>query len=147
MTRSLNLPIDAHLWQTQIATTVVFTQSGANPTMQRQLRERGVDVVEVDGLTPTHVLQQLYDRGCMAVLWECGGALAAQAIAEGAVQKIWAFVAPKIIGGAQAPSPIGELGLTNMTEALPLNQVQLHSIGHDILIEGYLPTHGYRASG
>jgi diaminohydroxyphosphoribosylaminopyrimidine deaminase/5-amino-6-(5-phosphoribosylamino)uracil reductase len=52
----------------------------------------------------------LYDRGFLSVLWECGGTLAARAIAEGSVQKILAFIAPKIIGGSTAPTPVGDLG-------------------------------------
>ncbi|HEY9883156.1 MAG TPA: dihydrofolate reductase family protein, partial [Thermosynechococcaceae cyanobacterium] len=64
--------------------------------------------------------------------------LAAQAIAEGTVQKILAFIAPKIIGGSSAPSPVSDLGLTLMTEAMLLEQLQWRAIGSDLLIEGYL---------
>jgi len=71
-------------------------------------------------------------------LWDCGGQLAARAIADGSIQKILAFIAPKIIGGATAPSPIGELGLAQMSDALTLNQVRWHAIGQDFLVEGYL---------
>jgi diaminohydroxyphosphoribosylaminopyrimidine deaminase/5-amino-6-(5-phosphoribosylamino)uracil reductase len=83
-------------------------------------------------------MAHLYDRGCLSVLWECGGTLAAQAIADGAVQKVLAFIAPKIIGGSTAPSPVSDLGLTLMTEALLLEQMQWRAIGSDLLIEGYL---------
>jgi len=52
---------------------------------------------------------------------------------------VMAFIAPKIVGGITAPSPVGELGLTTMTKALSLERVQWHAIGEDCLIEGYLP--------
>ena len=81
----------------------------------------------------------LYDRGFVSVLWECGGTLAARAIAEGAVQKILAFIAPKIVGGAHAPTPVGDLGFTSMTEAMSLERVQVRAVDADFLIEGYLP--------
>jgi riboflavin biosynthesis pyrimidine reductase len=53
---------------------------------------------------------------CVQVFWECGGTLAAPAIASGVIHKVLAFVAPKIIGGARAPTPVGELGNVEMTQ-------------------------------
>lgn len=138
MSRSLDLPTEAKLWQTSEAPTIVFTEVGANRPVQDQLRQQGVEVIELTALTPSEVMAHLYDRGAMSVLWECGGTLAAAAIGKGAVQKILAFIAPKIIGGATAPSPVGELGFTQMTQALVLERVTWRSVGVDWLVEGYL---------
>ena len=140
MSRSLNLPTPANLWQTQTAPTLVLTQLGANPDVQKTLIEQGVEVVELNPLTPFQAMTYLYDRGLSSVLWECGGTLAAQAIADGCVQKVLAFIAPKIIGGSAAPSPVGDLGLVEMTQALTLERVKWSAIDTDYLIEGYLPT-------
>lgn len=139
MSRSLNLPTQAHLWQTQEAPTVVLTQPGANPDLQEILRKQGVEVVELSPLTPSEAMAYLYDKGFCSVLWECGGILAASAIAQGAVQKVLAFIAPKIIGGNNAPTPVGDLGFTTMTQALSLERVEMRIVGSDCLIEGYLP--------
>jgi len=139
LSRNLDLPPTAHLWQTDVAPTLVYTQPTAPADRQAALRSQGVDVLPLDSLTPDAVMADLYDRGCLSVLWECGGQLAAQAIAQGAIQKVYAFIAPKLIGGLAAPTPIGELGLTQMTQALALKDTQVRSLGSDILIEGYLP--------
>lgn len=144
MTRQLDLPQHSaegeplHLWQTDAAPTVVLTRPGANPAMQTWLRDRGVTVVELDPLEPATAMDWLNQREPLAVLWECGGTLAARAIADGSVQKVLAFVAPKIVGGITAPSPVGELGLTRMPEALTLTQVSVRRVGADVAIEGYL---------
>ena len=138
MSRTLDLPAKAHLWDTTMAKTLVFTHRGANPAFQEVLLAQGVEVLELDSLTPNSVILQLYDRGFSSILWECGGVLAAQAIADGAIQKIMAFIAPKIIGGESAPSPVGDLGLEKMTDALLLDKVSIRTLGSDILIEGYL---------
>ncbi|WP_036482179.1 bifunctional diaminohydroxyphosphoribosylaminopyrimidine deaminase/5-amino-6-(5-phosphoribosylamino)uracil reductase RibD [Myxosarcina sp. GI1] len=138
MSRSLDLPNQCNLWQTNIAPTLVFTEPNSNPTLKTQLSDRGVEVIELDKLTPRTVMQHLYDREVSQVLWECGGTLAAKAIADGAVQKVMAFIAPKIIGGVTAPSPIGDLGLTKMTETLKLERVTVENVDADILVEGYL---------
>jgi diaminohydroxyphosphoribosylaminopyrimidine deaminase/5-amino-6-(5-phosphoribosylamino)uracil reductase len=146
MTRTLDLPTTAHLWDTRVAPTVVITRTGVNPEMQAYLSDRGVEIVELDPLTPSQVMQHLYDRGFLSVLWECGGNLAAQAIADGAIQKILAFIAPKIVGGVTAPSPVGDLGLQTMTEALVLDKVTWQQIGSDYLLQGYIPHQYERAN-
>ncbi|MGK7876754.1 MAG: bifunctional diaminohydroxyphosphoribosylaminopyrimidine deaminase/5-amino-6-(5-phosphoribosylamino)uracil reductase RibD [Xenococcaceae cyanobacterium] len=143
MSLSLDLPPDAHLWQTNNAPTLVLTETGSNTQVQQQLLKKGVEVVELMPLTPSQVMKHLYERQLSSVLWECGGILAAKAIAEGAVQKVMAFIAPKIIGGQTAPSPVGDLGLGKMSEALNLERVTLHSVESDLLIEGYLPSDLY----
>ncbi|MEH2037103.1 bifunctional diaminohydroxyphosphoribosylaminopyrimidine deaminase/5-amino-6-(5-phosphoribosylamino)uracil reductase RibD [Nostoc sp.] len=138
MSRHLNLPASAHLWQTADAPTLVLTQKGANPGFQELLLKQGVEVVELASLTPDKAMAYLYERGFCSVLWECGGTLAASAIAQGAVQKVLAFIAPKIIGGSIAPTPVGDLGFTTMTEALSLERVRWRVVGSDCLVEGYL---------
>ncbi|MEY3333733.1 MAG: bifunctional diaminohydroxyphosphoribosylaminopyrimidine [Cyanobacteriota bacterium] len=140
MSRSLNLPEQARLWDTHVAPTLVLTEVGSSQPFQKMLRSKGVEVVEFVSLTPEQVMAHLYERGFCSVLWECGGILAASAIAQGAVQKIMAFIAPKIIGGDYAPTPVGDLGLTNMTEALALERVTWRIVGSDCLVEGYLPS-------
>jgi diaminohydroxyphosphoribosylaminopyrimidine deaminase/5-amino-6-(5-phosphoribosylamino)uracil reductase len=138
MSRHLALPLESHVWETQEAPTLVVTQKGSNPVLQQQLQEKGVEVVELETVDPDQVMAHLYERGCLTVLWECGGTLAASAMAQGAVQKVLAFVAPKIIGGVHAPSPVGDLGLEKMTQALNLERVTWQMIEPDLLITGYL---------
>jgi diaminohydroxyphosphoribosylaminopyrimidine deaminase / 5-amino-6-(5-phosphoribosylamino)uracil reductase len=139
MSRSLNLPENARLWEVAEAPTLVLTEIGSSRDFQAMLLKKGVEVVEFPSLTPELAMTHLYERGFCSVLWECGGTLAASAIAQGAVQKILAFIAPKIIGGSNAPTPVGDLGFTTMTEALPLERVRWHVVGSDCLVEGYLP--------
>ncbi len=138
MSRQLNLPTSAHLWNTAVAPTLVMTQHSADITVNQALEQQGVEVVSFETLTPQGVMNNLYERGLMSVLWECGGTLAAEAIAAGAVQKVWAFIAPKIIGGTSAPSPVGALGLEKMTAAKALSKMSVQPVGEDFLLQGYL---------
>jgi diaminohydroxyphosphoribosylaminopyrimidine deaminase/5-amino-6-(5-phosphoribosylamino)uracil reductase len=139
MSRSLDLPPQANLWDTTVAPTIILTEPNANPPLREKLSNRGVQIVELIPLTPAALMIYLYERGCMSVLWESGGTLAARAIADGSIQKVLAFIAPKIIGGDTAPTPVGDLGLTQMTDAIPLERVRWRSIEADFLLEGYLP--------
>ena len=54
------------------------------------------------------------------------------------VQKVYAFIAPKLIGGFDAPSPIGDLGLNMMNDAIRLENIKFQQINSDILITGYI---------
>ena len=137
MSRSLDLPRNCNLWNTDIAPTTIFTED-RDSTLQKILISKGVEIVTVNTLTPKIVSDRLYQMGKSQILWECGGTLAAKAIADGTIQKVMAFIAPKIIGGTSAPSPVGDLNLTMMTEALALQEVRVKAIASDILVEGYL---------
>jgi len=139
MSRNLDLPRDAYLWETTDAPTLVLTEANSSPDFQQILLKKNVEVVELTPLTPTKVMEYLYQRNLLSVLWECGGTLAASAIAQGAVQKVLAFIAPKIVGGKTAPSPVGDLGLAMMTEAITLERVTWRPVGSDCMLEGYLP--------
>jgi diaminohydroxyphosphoribosylaminopyrimidine deaminase / 5-amino-6-(5-phosphoribosylamino)uracil reductase len=138
MTQQLDVPAEAILWDTSVAPTLVVTQKGGNPEQLARLVDRGVQVLELETLSPKLVMQHLYDRGHLSVLWECGGTLAASAIADGAIQKVLTFIAPKIVGGIAAPSPVGDLGIRSMNAALALERVTWQQIGTDLLVQGYI---------
>ena len=138
MSRSLDLPRDCNLWDTEVAPTTIFTETDSKPVFQKALTSKGVEIITVSELTPKVVTEHLYKRELSKILWECGGTLAAKAIADGTIQKIMAFIAPKIIGGISAPSPVGDLNLTAMTDALQLERITTQAIDSDILIEGYM---------
>lgn len=142
MSRTLDLPIEAAMWDVSVAPTIVATQKGVRKSMQEQLIKKGVEVVEFDFLTPDAVSEYCYQRGFLACLWECGGALAAPAVADNAIHKVMAFIAPKIIGGDRAPTPMGELGFVEMTQAIDVLESHWTPVGPDLMMHGYLPTSG-----
>lgn len=138
MTQTFNLPEEANLWDISDVSTIVVTQRGARRSFQKLLASKGVEVVEFDILNPREVMEYFHDRGYLSILWECGGTLAASAISSGVIHKVFAFVAPKIIGGKNAPSPVGELGMVEMSQALDLIDVCFEQVGPDMLISGFL---------
>ncbi|KAI4350171.1 hypothetical protein L6164_010680 [Bauhinia variegata] len=138
MSQTLNLPEEANLWDMSEVSTIVVTQRGARRSFQKLLASKGVEVVEFDILNPRDVMEYFHDRGCLSILWECGGTLAASAISSGIIHKVFAFVAPKIIGGKSAPSPVGDLGMVEMSQALNLIDVCYEQVGPDMLISGFL---------
>ena len=139
MSRTLDLPQNANLWDVSHAPTIVMTQQGARREFQKALRGRGVEVVEFPFLTPEAVSSYCFERGYLQCLWECGGTLAAPAIGGGAIHKTLAFIAPKLVGGCKAPTPVGDLGFVEMTQAIELLDVSWQQSGPDLMMTGYLP--------
>ncbi|CAH9077120.1 unnamed protein product [Cuscuta epithymum] len=138
MSQTLCLPEKANIWDVTEVPTIVVTQRGARRSFQKFLASKGVEVVEFDILDPREVMEYFYGRGYLSVLWECGGTLAASAISSGVIHKVHAFVAPKIIGGKNAPTPVSDLGMVEMTQALELIDVCYEKIGPDMLVSGFL---------
>jgi diaminohydroxyphosphoribosylaminopyrimidine deaminase/5-amino-6-(5-phosphoribosylamino)uracil reductase len=142
MSRTLDLPLEANMWDITVAPTIVATQKGAKKEIQRILTSKGVEVIEFDFLTPEAVAEYCFQRGFLTCLWECGGTLAAPAVADDTIHKVMAFVAPKIIGGNRAPTPMGDLGFVEMTQAIDIQGPQWQQVGPDIMVSGYLPVSG-----
>ena len=72
-----------------------------------------------------------------SVLVEGGGTLLGSLFDSGLVDKVVAFVAPIIIGGESAVSPVAGEGIENMADALRLKDVEISRFGADIAIIGY----------
>ncbi len=83
------------------------------------------------------VLKELAARSLQSVLVEGGATVAGEFLEAGLVNKATFFIAPKIIGGAAAPSAIGGTGVEKMSDALELETISVIRCGKDIEVTGY----------
>ena len=135
LSRLLDLPEGSQLWDQNPATTLVLHSSAAPLSNQQQLEARGIEHLSLDDCTPRGALEVLAKRGCNQVLWECGPELAARALQQGCVQQVAAVIAPKLLGGLAARTPLGDLGLVDVNQAEPWSANQLRTLGDDWLIQ------------
>ena len=70
-----------------------------------------------------------------SVLVEGGGTMHWSFLKAGLVNKVYTYIAPKLVGGRDAKSPIEGEGFPYMASALPLVNTQIRPIGGDILLE------------
>ncbi len=84
-------------------------------------------------------LALLAERGLLELLLESGGALAAAFWAANAVDCALFFIAPKLIGGSHAPTPLDGPGLP---VPITLENLRVRRYGPDLALEG----RGYSAS-
>jgi len=84
------------------------------------------------------LMEELGRRRMTHVLLEGGGTLCAAALDAGLVDRLWVFVAPKVIGGAGAPTPAGGEGAATMAAALCAAEWTVERVGNDAFIEAWL---------
>ena len=77
------------------------------------------------------------ERDVTSVLVEGGATLLGSLFDLDLVDKVVAFVAPTIIGGEEAPTPVGGLGVGTMSAALRLERTKVRRFGRDTAIIGY----------
>ena len=82
-----------------------------------------------------HLLQLLLPRGIQSVLLEGGGELVAGALAERVVDRVLWFIAPILLGGRKAPSAVGGAGVTRLSDAIRLQDVEFTDVGPDLCVE------------
>ena len=87
-------------------------------------------------------MRKLGAEGIDSVLLEGGGTLAWSALESGIVNKVQAYIAPKLFGGAESKTPVEGRGFPAPAEAPMLENVTYMQLGRDLLIEGYLPRWG-----
>lgn len=89
----------------------------------------------------TALLDELGRRNVLSLLVEGGAEVHAAMFAEALVDKAYAYVAPKLIGGQDAPGPLGGTGIAGLDGAIRLNDVDFVRLGDDILVSGYTDVH------
>lgn len=82
------------------------------------------------------LLQELGERGIDSILLEGGGTLNASMLQEKLVQRVYAFVAPKLVAGAKAKSPVEGTGILQMKDAVELEDVEVSRMGRDLCVTG-----------
>lgn len=83
-------------------------------------------------------LKGLAKKGVVHVLIEGGGETIASAIRQKLVDDFYIFIAPKIIGGRNAITPVEGNGIKNISEAIDIKITEIKTIGKDILIKACL---------
>jgi diaminohydroxyphosphoribosylaminopyrimidine deaminase/5-amino-6-(5-phosphoribosylamino)uracil reductase len=121
------------------AATIIVTRQGAPEANLGRLRSAGVRILGMqdnDGRIDLRcLLGELGEMGIHNVLLEGGGELAASMIAAGLVDRGLIFIAPKIVGGRDAKSPVEGDGIESMADALPTSKPRIRRFGDDVALK------------
>jgi diaminohydroxyphosphoribosylaminopyrimidine deaminase / 5-amino-6-(5-phosphoribosylamino)uracil reductase len=137
---NVNLSMTSQLASTARETPVLLFAGEADATKIKNLEELGVEVVSDsnNGRDLTSVLDELGNRSIQSLLVEGGATVAGKFLDAGLVNKITVFIAPKIIGGRDAPNAVGGRGAESIADALQLSDVEVIDRDGDLEITGYL---------
>jgi diaminohydroxyphosphoribosylaminopyrimidine deaminase / 5-amino-6-(5-phosphoribosylamino)uracil reductase len=87
------------------------------------------------------LLDELGRREILSLLVEGGAETHASFFAAGLVDKVYAYIAPIVVGGREAPGPVAGSGVEHLTDALRLSEAELQILDRDFLISGYPDVH------
>lgn len=100
------------------------------------LRERGAEVVRLDRVEPASVAADLGARGVRSLLVEGGAGALGAFVTAGLFEEVAVGCAPRLIGGAAAPGPVGGDGVERLADAIDLEALQVGRRGGDIVMRG-----------
>jgi diaminohydroxyphosphoribosylaminopyrimidine deaminase / 5-amino-6-(5-phosphoribosylamino)uracil reductase len=146
-TRPTRIVLDSHA-STPLSAQVVHT-AREQPTILavspyaparrvKALRKAGVQILELDVRDLRVVFEALAGEGLHRILVEGGGEVHASVLAAGVADEAAVFIAPKLVGGRDAKTPVEGEGCELMAEARGLKDVVVERMGEDVLLRGRL---------
>lgn len=119
--------------------TLIVTCVPAGDEGTRAYEDLGCEVLSMPSEDGRHVdlralVAELGRRSIDSLFIESGSSLAWAALEAGIVDKVQAYIAPKMFGGAGAPSPVGGSGIGSICDCVRLLDPQVQMFGEDILI-------------
>ena len=134
------LSLESQLVKTagEYRTIVAYTRFAPEERV-KALQETGVEMLlceEKEGLVDVkNLLVLLGQSGIDSILLEGGGSLNYTFLAERLVDELYAFIAPKIVGGMSAKTPVEGLGVEKMADAINLELKNVLNMGDDVLLK------------
>jgi diaminohydroxyphosphoribosylaminopyrimidine deaminase / 5-amino-6-(5-phosphoribosylamino)uracil reductase len=142
MDSSGRTPLQSKLFNTiDQAPLLIVGTSRINRQRVQEFEQAGAQVIITQTADYPEMIQELLvelgRRGIDSVLIEGGGTLAEAFFRAQAVNKYVAFIAPIIIGGKDALTPVEGFGIENLQSAFKFEHVRTSIIGNDICVEAY----------
>ena len=133
-------PVEGNIADSSMAPTLLAVSENATGENIRALEARGVEVVKLGDAGKVDLgalLELLGERGVTSLLVEGGPELTLAMWEGGLVDKFVFYFAPKIVGGREAPGPVGGTGVDCMEEAGPVTIDAVFEMGPDFKVIAY----------
>ena len=141
---NLRTPLDSYVVESADKQMTIIATCCNDKRIHRLYIEKNCVIIETeakyykhDGCSRVdlnHLMRVLGHKGIDGILLEGGGALNASALQAGIVNRVQAYIAPKIMGG-DGINPVAAMRLKNPDEAFKLKNIEIFKIGDDVLIE------------
>ena len=138
--RRNRIPLTAKVFANSKTQRVIYVSSSKLSTKREQLlTAKNVEVLKIETLKSGFDLKQLMkllaQKDLNSILIEGGGEINSSAFEAGIVDRVFVFISPILVGGQQAPSPIGGKGVAKIAKAMKLENMKFVQIGDDLMVE------------
>lgn len=144
----LRTPLSSQIVKTAKEIPTYLATCCPDPEKQIPYIQKGCHILttpEKDGRVDLQELMKILGREKIdSILLEGGGALNWSALKSGIVQKVQAYIAPKLFGGKNAKTPIGGTGFPEPSDSVLLKNSVITPLGEDFLIESEVDRDVYR---
>ena len=137
----LQIPLECQLVKTAKDIETIVCYAEENEEKQKALMEAGVQLIKAEKDGQVDLEKLMMELGSMeidSVLVEGGGAIHGSFLTSGLVQKVYCYIAPKMIGGKDALSPVLGKGIEKMSDAVEITDVTVQNFGSDICVSGHM---------
>lgn len=134
-------PLTAKLVVDGIAKTIIAVTTAAPAERVEALRTTGVEILIVndgDKVDLRILMEKLGKLMVCSVLIEGGATINDALVQAKLIDKVHVFIAPKIVGGKAALTPVGGAGIGNLSDALQIDNLDVQLLDGDVLLSGYV---------
>ncbi len=135
----LRTPLESQIVRTAGDISTIIATSSDDTSRIRQYTDSGCRVLQLPSneghISLKALVSKLGEEGIDSILAECGGTLAWSLFREVLVNKVYAYIAPKIFGGAKALTPVGGQGVGDPASSFILKNSRIRQFGPDFMIE------------
>jgi len=119
--------------------TIIATTKYANQKKLNCLKKQNIDIIIIKEKNKQvdlkSLMRKLAKKGISNILVEAGQNLTSSLIKEKLVDKIYFFIAPKILGSKM--SAINSLNFKSMDKIIKLKNIKIEQFNDNIMVEGY----------
>ncbi len=132
-------PLDAQVFKTiELAPLLIISTQALSEKRKREYEKAGAEVLIIDTVNSADMvsksLSALGKRNIDSLLVEGGGTLIESFVRADSVDRYITHIAPMIIGGKDAPSPVGGEGIDSLNDAARFSDIEVQRMGEDIVV-------------
>lgn len=136
---NLRMPLDSKLVKSSKEVRTILATAITDIEKHEPYIQNGCEIL-VTPLEDGHIdlkylMKKLGEMNIDSILLEGGGTLNFAALKSGIVNRVQAYIAPKIFGGIRAKTPVEGAGILEVADCVKLSEPTLTMLDGDILIE------------
>ncbi len=137
---NLNTPIESDIVTTAKDIKTIIATACDNKEKHKPYLTNGCEILEIrlkeNHIDLNHLMQELGRAGIDSIFLEGGSALNYSALQSRIVNRIQAYIAPKLFGGSRSKTPVGGVGVQEINQCFSLRNQSITWFDEDILMEG-----------